>query len=195
MPSEKYGIPAHLRSRQILGRGKRRAVLLVGHNRALKVEMNPTAHGKSPNELEWANFQRYFQNAPASLRQHIAPISRRKIKDGHVMHQIRLVKDFNGSISRTIEATGKIANAHFWKSFQRMVDELVRAHIPFYDFSSKNILVKRVSPTNWIPVLVDYESMGPHSARWQFWLRSKYFSGLKVRRRAERLQKQFSERA
>ncbi len=187
MSLPQYGIPSHLRHRQILGNGKRRAIIVLGHHRALKVELKPTAHGKSPNQLEWNNFKRFFKNIPRELRPHIARISRQKKQNGRISHQTRMVRDFDGTISKSMHAVGKISNAFFWKSFQGMVVELVKARISFYDFTPKNILVKRVSEEKWIPVLVDFESMGAHASPWQFWLRLNFFSGMKVHRRADRL--------
>lgn len=181
-----YGVPPHLRHRPIIGKGKKRTIIQLSKDKALKVE-NKKFLFRRPNRLEWENYQRYFANVPRPLRRYFATLSRNRVMRGGRVHQIRIVKDFDGAVSRSLRTTGPIQNEYFWKCFAELREWLRKQEIPFYDFSPRNILVKKLTPTNWIPVVVDYELVGSHSIPLQFLLRIPFFSRLKSARRADRL--------
>jgi hypothetical protein len=102
-----------------------------------------------------------------------------------------MVRDFDGAVSQQLKQAGPVKNAHFWKCFHSILAWMLRENIPFYDFTPKNILVKKLSATKWIPVIIDYETTGPRSVPFQLLLHFNFFSRMKVRRRAERLMRQY----
>gem|GEM_PF-7052581 len=110
------------------------------------------------NRAEWDVYRRYFSNPPDELSNSFVRVRRHvRVKRGSVLVS-ETVKDFDGNYSRTLTDYGKVNNPLFWKRFDEVANWIVRNRIPLTDWNSNNFVVKRVSATELIPVLIDYKS-------------------------------------
>lgn len=79
------------------------------------------------------------------------------------------IKDFDGSCSKTIREFWKIDNMKFWQEIENIARILLEKNMLFFDiFNSKNIVVKRISENEYVPVIVDFKRLGIGSYSFQF---------------------------
>jgi len=134
-----------------------------------------------PNALELANYKRFLASAPAGVQECLArPLRIRKFRGRTVLAAERAM-DFDGKTSKSISKNGKIESRLFWQKFRQLIDFIVEKNIPFNDISPSNILVKRISETESIPVLEDFKRM-----RWFSMTPNSWIPSQRNRRLAER---------
>ncbi len=102
------------------------------------------------------------------------------------------VKNYDGTPAMTLRRHEKIDNPYFWKKFDELVEFLKAKKIPLMDFSPDNIMVKKISDNQFIPVIVDYKRMSRRNYLFQpsIWLLKGAVN--KMLRRAERIRRTFS---
>ncbi len=99
-----------------------------------------------------------YRNLPVELKEYFNPIidaSQDYLVTGRPM-------DFDGTYSRPVCAYGKVSNEIFWKEVEQVVFLLDKHKIWFFDTFQigTNILVQRLSETEWKPVIIDYKHLG-----------------------------------
>lgn len=115
---------------------------------------------KDLNVEDWNNFRRFFKNCPEQLKESFAPVLGIGRGGGSFTLKQMPILDFDGGLSRNLKQVGKISNPEFWERFHKIVDFLTTRNIPLLDIHPTNILVRRLSKTEAIPVLFDYKRMG-----------------------------------
>lgn len=89
-----------------------------------------------------------------------------------------IVKDFDGSISQNLLKYDGVITENFWKILENLLQFLIRKNIYFFDLNKGNVLVKRVSKDEIIPIFFDYKSYN-----------KKYFLQLNLLFKSEREKK------
>lgn len=141
------------------------------------------------NRAEAEHYEKYFSHGPKEMRENFARVDRvRRVKKGSVL-RMEAVRDFDGAMSKTLYETGHVNDLYFWQRFDGLVDYLIKNRIPFFDFSSLNFMVKRVSPYESIPVLVDYKSASTRPYALRIWLRVPSIREKRMRQRYEAMKR------
>lgn len=102
-------------------------------------------------------------------------------------------KDFDGSYSRIAIDNGLINNDAFWKHVTHIVTVLEENKVFPSDVfrNGNNVIVKRVSEEEWMPVLIDFKRIGYRSDPFQFNLLLKSEQSKKFHRRLLEFHKRF----
>ncbi|MDQ1343611.1 MAG: hypothetical protein QG650_330 [Patescibacteria group bacterium] len=90
---------------------------------------------------------------------------------GFVPDSVRLEKeclimaraiDFDGTPSKTLFETGPIGDSGFWEAVDFITEVLDRERLYFFDifYKGNNVLVKRLSETESVPLIVDFKRLG-----------------------------------
>lgn len=117
------------------------------------------------NEVDYAN----YQSLPEAVRKEFTP-EMRMIRG--VIVQERVV-DYDGEPSLTIgEHTrkfGKVENPIFWERIEQLKRTFLAAEEPLLGVFHKgsNVMVKKVSEDEWVPVLIDFKRLGGRSYPFQ----------------------------
>lgn len=117
------------------------------------------------NEVDHRN----YLALPEIVRTLYAP-STRMLKG--VLVQERVL-DFDGSPSLSVDEYvakhGRIVNKHFWEEVRCLKDLLLteRVYLLGAFYGGSNIMIKRLSPTDWRPILIDFKRLGNRSYPFQ----------------------------
>ncbi|QQR92579.1 MAG: hypothetical protein IPJ89_05540 [Candidatus Iainarchaeum archaeon] len=188
-----------------LGRGNHRAAYLISPRHVTKVHLPVSGlasmrgqlynrakerfeyvvHGGF-NELELRNFRRIWKSVPKHLRSSFARISSQRGKTKERILRIRVVRDADGSLSKTLRRFGPVSDPVFWRRFDLLVNWMLETKNYFLDFNAENVAVKRLSNGSHIPVLIDYKRVGYQSHPLQWWLRIPIIARARMLRRIGR---------
>ena len=117
------------------------------------------------NEVDYAN----YQSLPETVRKEFTP-EMRMIKG--IVVQERVV-DYDGEPSLTIgEHTrkfGKLRNRIFWEKVERLKHIFLAEEEPLLGVFHKgsNVMVKKVTEDEWVPVLIDFKRVSGRSYPFQ----------------------------
>ncbi len=107
------------------------------------------------------------------------------------------VLDWDGLPSQTLNRVGRVSNESFWRHVQVICDELERHHIYLLGVfhGGNHVLVQRLSPNEWRPVLLDVVKSGRTLYPFQvnLWLVSSVRT--KFHRQLQRFRNRFMARA
>ncbi len=136
------------------------------------------------NAAEWRNYHQYFLEIPKDLRRCFAKLHQVRHGRGRASWiATELVRDYTKEPSDDLPSffrkRGRIRNPIFWQKFRDMISFMNSKGIPFFDMIGPNIVVRRLSAEEWIPVLVDYKS----ATGWTHWSKPWYFIPSLRRRR------------
>lgn len=189
--------------REKIGEGRYRECFALGTNlcvKKTKVKMVKTYWGFNVSfnmklyiwlKFRTRNFNRkeyeIFLNLPTELQDYI-PRSIRMEEELIIMERPR---DFDGVYSKTAQKSGLISNPIFWKHVENIADILLRNNLFFLDifYHGNNIIVKKISPDEWKPILIDVKRLGFYTYPFQLNLIFKSQQRKKFLRRMERFQK------
>ncbi len=140
------------------------------------------------NEQENINYTRIKHKIPKDLASSFAKI--------HGLFEDYLIEDFvlneNETISKTLhEHESKITNPVFWKKLYQIRDFFIDERIHNFNINPDNVLIKQID-SKQIPVITDYKRIGPSTYPFQPQLRIRHFAEEKLKRRFERLKKEYS---
>lgn len=187
----------------ILGKGKYRTTFQLGESTCIKVMLPQVEFHLGSiklscptraftffnfdiedfNQYEYDNYLKYFKTVSGDLRGYFVRIF--GVKDGILKSE--LVRDFDWSISETLEQHKQVDSPVFWDRLMDVQRFILVQNIPFYTITPANIVVKKISKSNSIPVFVDFKHIGQRLFPLQVWLRIKLFSDMKIRRQFRRL--------
>lgn len=145
----------------------------------------------NPNDADIAYYRKYFTNMPRDLSACVAKIRRHFLIKGKSILAAEDVEDYTGHRSSTLFQAGKVSNPHFWSKMDALAEWASKNHVPLFSMSGDNIAVKWVSPTEAIPVLLEFKFFSWNRFRLQPWSRLSSFHAKKVARRCAILKKQF----
>lgn len=150
-------------------------------------------HGRlTPNELEWKHFHTFFKRVPKSLRENFAqPYGLSRGKEGVILY-MEAISDYTGQRSLSLNEFGVVQNPFFWKKFDSMLRWMIDSGAVHFALKPENIVVKRISETESIPVLIDYKNMDPRRYFLQPWLRIPALAREKMLRRYARVRRKYS---
>ena len=97
-----------------------------------------------------------------------------------------LVRDYDSRVSRTLKDSRHVDNG-FWSRLRDIRDFCLDKRVYFFDLHQENVLVKRKSENEAIPVIMDYKRIGRDTYGWQQLLMIDYFAKQKIKRRFDRL--------
>lgn len=143
------------------------------------------------NVEDWNNFRKFFKNCPEQLRESFAPVLDVKPRGSNFILRQMPVLDFDGKPSKNLKQFGKVSNPEFWGRFHSIVDFLIKRNIPLLDIHPTNILVRRLSKTEAIPVLFDYKRMGAKHYSFQPLLLTKAGRRNRILKNARRIESMF----
>lgn len=136
------------------------------------------------NEYEFQVYQQFFSSPPAHLR----GCFERILECSELGLVAEIVRDFNGEMSKTLEATGIVHATGFWGKLLEVKAFLIENDIPLFDgIGSSSIMVKQLDANTAMPVLVDLKWFGPQLYPFQPHLRMQQFAREKINRRFSRL--------
>ena len=187
----------------ILGKGKYRTTFRLDESTCIKVMLPQVEFHFGPiqltcptraftlfnfdiddfNQYEFDNYLKYFKDISVDLRGYFVRLF--GVKDGILKSE--LVRDFDWSISETLEQHKQVDSVEFWNRLMDIQRFILAQNIPFYTITSANIMVKKISKSNSIPVFTDFKHIGQRLFPLQMWLRIKLFSDIKIRRQFRRL--------
>ncbi len=103
------------------------------------------------------------------------------------------ITDYDGRLSRSIDQLPAVTQISFWKRTERLKALLLIHRIYLFDIFHKgnNLIVQKVSPTDWRPMLVDVKRLGRRFYPFQI---SLFFKGERLKkfnRRLELFEKNF----
>jgi hypothetical protein len=143
------------------------------------------------NRLEAKNYARFFANVPQSLRECFPRVL--GVEGGRTtVLKMEAVKDFDGKRSRPLSDFAGVSDLFFWKKFEEIVRYLKDNNITLLDLNAWNILVKRVSETESIPVIVDYKRMSGRMYPFQPDTWSSEGAMKKMLRKEERIRREYA---
>jgi hypothetical protein len=137
------------------------------------------------------HYQRFFGSVPEHLAPCFARIVGVQKKGREWVLQQELVRDFDGTVSRSLEESGPVLSPFFWKRFDEIMDFLTRNRVPLLDLRSSNVLVKRLGGDKSIPVLFDFKRMSARYYPAQPWIWTKKGQQKRLLRRAAAIRRSF----
>jgi len=69
-----------------------------------------------------------------------------------------IVKDFDGKISQNLRDYKGIITSEFWIVLEKILKFLIDNELYFFDLNESNIIVKRISKTEIVPIFFEYKS-------------------------------------
>ncbi|MBW3002262.1 PhoP regulatory network YrbL family protein [Candidatus Woesearchaeota archaeon] len=111
------------------------------------------------NTYEFTQYLQLMQKVPAYLLNSFAKIIGVKEIQGRSVSINDLVRDTDGSISRTLADNGPIADEEFWERMGELEQFFLREEILHLGVDDRNILV-RTTEEGTLPVIIDYKRMG-----------------------------------
>lgn len=206
MPPRPEPRPLH----EIARTGNRRAVLVDGRVRKEEIHGRPTRilgmrlhiplalrslrkFGRfSANRAEWINYTRYFTHVPTTLRDSFARVLELTKERGKNVLYMEPVVDFDGTISRSVLEYQRVHDLSFWRKLDEAVEYMAQQGIAHYGLKGPNILVRRKSETELVPVIIDYKLIGAGRYPRQPWLWFGNNAVNKMRRKYERFKREYS---
>lgn len=144
------------------------------------------------NLVEMNNYVKYFTRVPLSLHNCFARVLGVK-KNGASTLYMDPVYDYDGTMSLPLNQMGKVSSPSFWKKFDEVFDWMITKRVPFFDFNPENFMVQFTSPSECIPVLVDYKSASYRPYLSRPWVRVPFLARRKMRIRYEKLKREFQK--
>ena len=110
------------------------------------------------NTYEFTQYLQLMQRVPAYLLDNFSKIIGIKEIQGRSVSINELVRDADGSISRTLADNGPVGDAGFWEKMDELEKFFLDARILHLGIDDRNILVRIDEGT--LPVIIDYKRMG-----------------------------------
>jgi hypothetical protein len=125
-----------------------------------------------------------FKSLPKELHDYF-PRNLQMKEDLLIMERPR---DYDGAYSQTVGEMGSVSNVAFWIHVNKIVEILLVRQLFLLDvfYRGNNILVRKISPQEWRPVLTDVKRMGRSTYPFQPLLFSQKEQQKKFCRRLER---------
>lgn len=165
---------------QIIGSGLYREVVMLGDGTCEKHEKDTRAKrilgirlahypirvdallnfgNMSLNKIEWGNYLRI----PDDMRPFVPEMSLVEDARGGCVLRTECIRDYDGNVSRSAKEHGPIDNAYFWKDVETLME--IMDHEDFYlsdifNREGNNVLVRKISPDVWRPVMIDLKRAG-----------------------------------
>ena len=124
------------------------------------------------NDYEFEEYNKLKNKIPKSLRESFAEIYGVKHNGNNYLIQ-EIVKDYDGRISKTLGQIEEQLDNSFWNRLKNIEMFLLDNNIQLYDQHSKNIMSKKISESEYIPVIINYKKMGIRTYIPQLWIFSK----------------------
>lgn len=106
----------------------------------------------SVNKVEMRN----FRSLPESLKTYVPQNARlAKLEDGRKVLVSERVMDSGDKPAQTMLENGPVQNARFWEHMDTAVREMKEKNAQFLDILPQNIMIRKTSPSEWVPVLID----------------------------------------
>ena len=142
------------------------------------------------NEHEHSVYQQFFSSPPNNLRGCFERI--------HGLSEFGLiadvVRDFDGGLSKTLEITGRVRDANFWRKLVEVREFLLENNIPLFDgVGASSIMVKKLDRFVAMPVFIDFKWLGQQLYPFQQYLRLRRFAREKTMRRFSRVFQQYCD--
>ncbi|VVB73264.1 Uncharacterised protein [uncultured archaeon] len=116
------------------------------------------------NLFELDNYRRFFSDAGAGVEGRFARIL--DVDDD--CSRMELIRDFDGSVSRSLKDYGRVQSGGFWDAMREVKRFVQERRIPLFDLNECNVLVQRLDERRLVPVLIDYKHVGPQLFPYQF---------------------------
>lgn len=193
---------------RLIGEGEHRKVILLDENRCVKrvkEVRNKDFFGykigidirlyyrikygtENLNKIEMKNYEQLIEKLPGEMREYFSTIEGLDEEGGLIS---RVVRDYDGSISRTLEEGGS-DDILFWSRITEIESAILDDNIPYFGAFGGNVLVRRKSDDISVPVFVDYKKFGAGAYPMQPWLLIDSFANSKVRKHFNRLRENYN---
>lgn len=102
-----------------------------------------------------------INDLPDELREYLPPISRLERDDGNGETRLVMTRsiDYDGSYSKVVSENGVIRNEMFWQHIEKIMNIMIQNNIFLFDITGRNMIVRKLSPTSWQPILIDLKSL------------------------------------
>jgi len=118
------------------------------------------------NKHEFQQYQRLIGGIPCELSSSFARILGVRKVDSESLSFQELVTDYDGSLSQPLVQYEKVRALSFWERLAQLRAFFMTECLPFFNLRPDNVIVKRVSETEALPILYDYKRMGVRT--WPF---------------------------
>jgi hypothetical protein len=147
------------------------------------------------NAHEQKNYKMILAQDPKGLRSSFAEILAVRKQRGKSVLVMKKVKDFNGETSKSLKETGPVKSRVFWRRIDKIENFFLEKKIPFFNLNGENILVKKISGSEAIPVIVDYKRIGARTYPFQPHLLIKPIAMQRVKKRFRQIRENYNKAA
>jgi hypothetical protein len=140
------------------------------------------------NELELQNYNYLMSRVPESSHQYFARINGLETIDGQSVSICQLIRDSDGSISKSLKKFGPVDSVEFWDSIEHLRKIILDLGIPYFGVNADNIVVRQ-EESRVKPVFVDYKRVGMRTYPFQPWVCMRGKKAKKINRLFGRLDK------
>ncbi len=143
------------------------------------------------NELEFKEYEKLKQKIPRELSANFTPIIGLTKKDDKSLLFQKLIKDYDGRLSLSLDQRGKIKSELFWDQLLALECFFIQNDIGFFNISPDNIFAKKINEKDYMPTLMDYKRIGVKTYPCQPQLLFDGPAKRKINRRFDRLFKEY----
>jgi hypothetical protein len=140
------------------------------------------------NQLELQNYNDLMKRIPESSHQYFAHINGLETIDGQSVSIYQLIRNSDGSISKSLKNFGPVDSVEFWDSIEHLRKIILDLEIPYFGVNDDNILVQQ-EESRIKPVFVDYKRVGMKTYPFQPWVCMHGEKAKKINRLFGRLNK------
>ena len=111
------------------------------------------------NKHEFKKYQDFIKKVPRKLRKNFGQIEGIETRGKKTMLVMRSVKNFDGSLSKSMAETGPVKSKLFWQKIDQIEKFLLEERIPFFNYDI-NIMVQQRKNGEAVPVVIDFKRIG-----------------------------------
>lgn len=144
------------------------------------------------NDEEYRNYCRLAGKIPISLRSSFSAVFGVVETCSGIRGSLaELVRDYDGGVSLPLNQGASACEGTFWERLQELEEFLVNERIWLMDIRGENLVVKRNYDGTSMPVFIDYKRIGSKTYPFQFLMRFESQIRRRMRRRFERLRRDY----
>lgn len=143
------------------------------------------------NVAEMENYLNIVDRIPSGLHDCFVALLRIQNHEGKKIIVSELVRDFDGTLSKTLSFYGQVNDPIFWQMIGELEKFFLDKDIPYFDIRRDNILVRKRANGELVPVLIDYERATIRAYPFQLNLLVRSERARKIKRRFSRLREKY----
>jgi hypothetical protein len=140
------------------------------------------------NRFELDSYNQLMKHVPPGYTDSFSRIHRVVQKEGRSISISDLIRDSDGTLSKSLSDHGPVKDLEFWRRMSALRTLLLDNEIHLMDITGENIMVKKTEEYA-LPVIVDYKRYGTNTYPFQFWMLSKNEREKRIQRRFMRLRR------